>query len=260
MTKFIAAGMALSALCWSPAAAPGQPEACAENHPGVASAAASDTLPVIREEPPQESVDVDKEPELVTKKSPAYPRAALEEGIEGKVFLSLWVGVDGKVRDTKVVKSDNPVFNQAAIDAAKEWVFAPAQKAGRPVSVWVTVPFQFRLGKEAAILAENARVLPRTLRQPTVLLITGPKGLRDMITYPAAAIEKRIQGAVFAGVTLSDQMTVSSIKITKGLEKSCDAAVMRGIASFDFSQVKETDGVKPGSTVSVVVQFLLPAK
>jgi outer membrane biosynthesis protein TonB len=43
------------------------------------------------------------------------------------------------------MKSDARVFDQPAIDAAMQWIFAPAMMKQGPVSVWVEVPFNFRL-------------------------------------------------------------------------------------------------------------------
>jgi Gram-negative bacterial TonB protein C-terminal len=37
------------------------------------------------------------------------------------------------------------LFHQPAIDAAKQFIFNPAMKEGKPVDVWVTFPFHFRL-------------------------------------------------------------------------------------------------------------------
>ncbi len=226
----------------------------------MALAAPLDTLQKRSEQPPQDVVEVDKEPTIIKRKDPAYPELARKAGIEGKVWTKLWIDTDGKVRDAQVVKSDNEVLNQAALEAARQWVFTPAMKGTTPVAIWVSLPFQFKLGTDAEKIAENARVIPPTLKHPTVILIAGPKGLHDMISYPSSAIAKKVQGPVYATVTLSDQLTVTGIKLTKSLEKSCDAAVLRGIASYDFSLPRDKELVRPGGTLSVVVQFLLPAE
>jgi TonB family protein len=49
---------------------------------------------------------------------------------------------DGTVGDTKVVKSVLG-FDQAAIDAVRQWKFKPAMAKGKPVAVWVAVPVRF---------------------------------------------------------------------------------------------------------------------
>jgi TonB family protein len=98
-----------------------------------------------QEKAPPDSVFVDVQPVLRKKAEPVYPKLAMAAGIEGKVFLRLWVDAEGKVHDVKVIKTDHEVLNQSAIDAARQFEFAPASVNGKPVSIWVTVPFKFKL-------------------------------------------------------------------------------------------------------------------
>jgi len=98
----------------------------------------------IDEEPP-DFVAVEKEPAIVKKVDPKYPEIALRAGLEGTVYVKMWVDKEGKVRKVVVLKSDAEIFNQAAIDAASQWVYTPALMQKGPVSVWVAVPFKFRL-------------------------------------------------------------------------------------------------------------------
>lgn len=54
--------------------------------------------------------------------APKYPADAEAKGINGMVVLELLVGVDGKVKEARAVKSEPAgVFDQAAIDAALKW-------------------------------------------------------------------------------------------------------------------------------------------
>jgi TonB family protein len=55
------------------------------------------------------------------------------------------VGKDGRVREVVVVKSDFEILSEAAVEAAKQFVFTPAYVTGGPVAVWVAIPFDFRL-------------------------------------------------------------------------------------------------------------------
>jgi len=54
------------------------------------------------------------------------------------------VGKDGKVKDTRVVKSI-PMLDSSAEAAVKQWVFKPALSNNKPVAVWVAVPVKFSL-------------------------------------------------------------------------------------------------------------------
>jgi TonB family protein len=100
-----------------------------------------------REEPPPYFVPIDKEPIIIARVDPEYPQLALQSGLEGEVFLNVWVDRKGKVHGPVILKSSNEIFNAPAIKAARQWVFTPAMMEGKSVSVRVAIPFRFRLPK-----------------------------------------------------------------------------------------------------------------
>jgi len=102
-------------------------------------------LTIEDEGPPPDFVPYEKEPTVVKRVEPKYPDLALRAGLEGNVFVKVWVDKEGKVRKVVTLKSDAEIFVQAAEDAAKQWVFTPAVMQKGPVSVWVSITFRFRL-------------------------------------------------------------------------------------------------------------------
>jgi periplasmic protein TonB len=94
---------------------------------------------------PPDFVPYEKEPTVVKRVDPKYPDLALRAGLEGTVYVKAWVDKEGKVRKVLILKSDAPIFEEAAIAAAKQFVFTPAVMQKGPVSVWVSWPFKFRL-------------------------------------------------------------------------------------------------------------------
>lgn len=95
--------------------------------------------------PPADFVAVEKEPVVVKKVEPKYPELAMRAGLEGKVWVKIWVDKEGKPKQVVVLKSDAEIFNDAAVEAAKQFLFTPAYMNNGPVSVWVSVPFKFKL-------------------------------------------------------------------------------------------------------------------
>ncbi len=87
------------------------------------------------------------EPMVVLNPKPEYPELLARTGIEGDVFLKVLISTDGKVIKSIVLKSNNDLFIQPAVDAVKKWAFTPALMNNRPVAVWVSIPFRFRLAK-----------------------------------------------------------------------------------------------------------------
>lgn len=86
-------------------------------------------------------------PILMKKVEPRYTSAAMVAKITGVVVLEVVVKVDGTVGAVRVVKSlDGKLgLDQAAIDAAKEWMFKPGMRRGQAVDVIVTLILEFRL-------------------------------------------------------------------------------------------------------------------
>jgi protein TonB len=96
----------------------------------------------------QEKAEVDTMPIKKTTVDVVYPEKARKDGTEGTVWVKALVDEQGMVAKTEVIKSDAPVLEQAALDAARGWTFTPAKKDNKPVSVWVTIPFKFKLAEK----------------------------------------------------------------------------------------------------------------
>jgi TonB family protein len=81
-------------------------------------------------------------PVKITDVRPAYPAAAQANGLTGVVGLEVVVDTAGRVRDVRVVRSA-PLFDEAAVDAVRQWAFVPTIVDGvaRPVVMMVTVSF-----------------------------------------------------------------------------------------------------------------------
>jgi TonB family protein len=87
-------------------------------------------------------------PKLIREVKPQYTARAMQEKIEGEVLMECVVKADGTVGDKKIVKSLDPDLDQAALDAAAQWLFEPGTRDGKPVNVLVTITMAFTLKKE----------------------------------------------------------------------------------------------------------------
>jgi TonB family protein len=84
-------------------------------------------------------------PRIVYQTEPEFSEHARKKKIQGTVYLALFVGTDGSVRDVKVERSLEKSLDQQAIAAAKLWKFEPALKDEQPVAVQVKIEMSFRL-------------------------------------------------------------------------------------------------------------------
>ncbi len=93
---------------------------------------------------PEEYPYVEELPEVIRKVAPAYPAQARRDGVAGTVMVQALIGKDGRVKDTRILRSV-PALDRAAVRAVSRWIFKPAKAHGEPVAVWVAVPVRFKL-------------------------------------------------------------------------------------------------------------------
>ncbi len=97
----------------------------------------------------------DKDPTVIRKVDPEYPKEALKDSLEGNVKVKVHVNASGRVYYAEIEFSDNDIFNDAALKAARKWKFTPAILKGRPVSVWIHIPFHFSPKPKKVGVPEN---------------------------------------------------------------------------------------------------------
>lgn len=108
----------------------------------VGTVALGDHQPASTESP------ADQSPVAINPVTPmVYPPALLEQGIEGRVVLRLYVDAAGTLipDSTRVAESSGyPALDSAALSGARELRFSPALRNGRPVSAPFLQPVHFR--------------------------------------------------------------------------------------------------------------------
>jgi len=84
-------------------------------------------------------------PRLLREIKARYTEDARRRGTTGAVVLEIVVNRDGTVGDVSVVRGLGAGLDQRAIDAVRQWTFAPARRRGEPVDVLVEVAVEFTL-------------------------------------------------------------------------------------------------------------------
>ena len=75
---------------------------------------------------------------------PEYPAVARAAGVAGVVILEAIIDTNGQIRDARVLRSI-PLLDEAALDAVKQWQFAPTLLNNAPVPVIMTLSVHFSL-------------------------------------------------------------------------------------------------------------------
>tara|TARA_Y100001968_G_scaffold160651_1_gene146904 strand:+ start:412 stop:1191 length:780 start_codon:yes stop_codon:yes gene_type:complete len=93
-----------------------------------------------------EFVAYDKAPVAIIPIKLTYPSIAKARGLEGDVYLKIFVDKNGNVDPNKIIILKGVVgLNEAAIEAVKKTKWKPAMQRNRKVGVYMTIPIKFRL-------------------------------------------------------------------------------------------------------------------
>lgn len=98
--------------------------------------------------------ELTRAPELLTFVAAPYPASALEEGPahEAAVELRILIAADGTVAEVEVRVSGGEPFDLAAVEAARQFVFTPAEVDGVPTAIWIGYRYVFEVEEIAEVL------------------------------------------------------------------------------------------------------------
>ena len=130
---------------------------------------------------PEPGPIVTKPPKLVKFVEAVYPKDRHDAGITASVLLSIEIGDDGKVGNVEIVQGAAPDFDAAAIAAAKQFVFEPAEIDNQPAPVKITYRYDFTI-KETMVKAGpqvnfDGVVLERFKKKPMPRVMVSIKDL-----------------------------------------------------------------------------------
>ncbi|MEA2164582.1 MAG: hypothetical protein QOK37_2709 [Thermoanaerobaculia bacterium] len=86
-----------------------------------------------------------KAPVIRHRVPPGYTDVARKARIAGIVILEAVIDRTGIVKDVRVIKPLPFGLSEAAMDAVRQWVFAPATRFGKPVDVVFNVTVNFKV-------------------------------------------------------------------------------------------------------------------
>lgn len=126
----------------------------------------------VSDEPP-DFVPVEKQPMPITNPAPKYPESARRDSLEGVIWVKLLVDEKGNAVKAHLLRlqctrpgltvesttvdslkrefipeqtyEDIKELVATTTDTAMQWKFSPALLDGKPVKVWVSIPFKYKL-------------------------------------------------------------------------------------------------------------------
>jgi protein TonB len=83
-----------------------------------------------------------KEPRLLSSVAPTYPQAAMQANVQGDVKVQATIDETGRVTKMKIV-SGPALLQRAAMDAVRQWRFAPSVLNDKPIAVDEVITVRF---------------------------------------------------------------------------------------------------------------------
>lgn len=177
-------------------------------------------------------------PELVKFVEAEYPTEMEQNDEEGEVVLRLTIGADGRVEEVEIDQSAGPAFDEAALEAVRQFEFVPAQIDGEDAAVQILYRYAFTLEQETEEVAVevdperptgvvSGELLERGTRKPlagfVVVIepregdpvegITDAEGRFRVEGVPAGGVRVRVDDATY--FALADDETVEAGKATE---------------------------------------------
>lgn len=174
---------------------------------------------------------------LVRQVRPVYPAEAKEARITGKVRLEAVVTKDGRIQDLKIV-SGHPLLAAAAVEAVRQWEYAPVEKDGQPVAFKTQIDLNFTLADDG----------------PAPLEVAGGVQAGKLVSkvnpvYPAEAKQQGIQGRVLLRATIGANGTVEKVDVREG-DPALAAAAVDAVKQWQYSPTMVNS-----SAVAVIVDI-----
>lgn len=173
---------------------------------------------------------VTRAPRLLRFVEAVYPPDKQAAGVTASVLLSIAIGADGKVGEVMVVKSAGSDFDAAAVAAARQFVFAPAEVDHQPAPVKITYKYDFAIRTRMIKLGPQVNfegtVLERFTKKPlagvTVEVkdaerraLTDAAGRFEFVDLPLGVHQVSVDGPHLVGVDTEEEIVKDSKKTVK---------------------------------------------
>lgn len=93
--------------------------------------------------PPAEEFEISRWPQLKNDVRVPYPKEAKAKGIEGSVVMDLYISESGVVKRATLVKGPGYGLDEAALEAAKQFLFSPAKVGDKVMPIVIRYSYNF---------------------------------------------------------------------------------------------------------------------
>lgn len=168
---------------------------------------------------------------------PVYPSALLRSRLRGEVVMEFTVDVEGRVRNASVVRSLNPAFDDAALEAIAKWKFEPARYRNVPVNSRSQIPVHFSVGSYGGgdDGIETLRRGDMSKLPPQLQYDVAPKPKSLLLPkYPYALLRDKVYGKAEVSLLITPSGHVSLTKVVKADRPEFGLALQAACEAFQY--------------------------
>jgi TonB family protein len=171
---------------------------------------------------------------LLTRANPVYPPEAKAAKLNGTVVLNAIIGKDGKIQNLQVSTSTNPIFNDSALDAVRQWIYKPYLLNGNPTEVETKITVNYSLeGANSATPTPSpspqaANPSPSTARNNPIVIHTGD------VKVPAGARKDKVHGTVLVSLVVGKDGLPRDVEVKKSLRPDFDQSALEAVRDYRF--------------------------
>ena len=197
-----------------------------------------------------------------------YPKNAMENNIQGRVFVQFVVTSQGTIGETKVLRGVDPELDAEAIRVINSLpTFSPGKQGGVPVAVWYQVPITFQLRQTAE--QTLAITVPATRSNDDTFVVVEEmpkfpggetelmKFLHENVVYPESAKANNIQGRVFLQFVVTAEGTIGEIRVLRGVDPLLDQAAVEAVKKLPAFTPGKQGGVPVAVWYNTPITFRL---
>lgn len=192
-----------------------------------------------------------RKPRSIRKVKPVYPKEALEKRAEGLVILEAVIDKNGRVRDTRMIATPDPLLTIAAEEAVKQWVYEPYLVDGIAKEVLFTVTVTFALDPEQEAKKNAADPLTRLedSQKPKIVKKVNP-------VYPEEALKSKIEGVVMMEAMIDERGKVRRLRVISSPSLLLNHAALDAVKQWEYEPYIVDGKAKP-IVFTVTVTFSL---
>ena len=174
-------------------------------------------------------------PRAIKKVQPNYPIGLRASRLQGQVVVEFVVTAEGAVTEAIVLRSTNPLFEEPALEAIRQWTFEPAKMNGKPVKTKMQMPISFQMfdgGREAYTIRERG---PNP-NLPPELQYDSPAKIRGVLVpvYPYELRRDGVRGEAKSVLTIDESGHVARVEVYEATRPEFGLALTAAVEGFSF--------------------------